>query len=288
MRKSFLLLLFSLFTALMSIAQKVPTEKSLLWQISGKGIKTSYLFGTTHQICKDEFLWTPAMDKALLSSEKVCMEMDMDDPSTMMTVAQGMISKDGKKLSDYFTAEEFELLGNYITENTTYNIDMFQMMKPIALLSLLIESSATCDNITSYEAQIVEKAKEQDKEIVGIESPQEQLAALSALNSDSIKFYLMEAVNGNTQSMEEMAKIIELYKQQDIAGLQDFIESSSASNMGGMNELLPERNKKWIPRIEHMSNDHAIFYAVGAGHLGGKEGVIYLLRKQGYKVEPVF
>jgi uncharacterized protein YbaP (TraB family) len=29
------------------------------------------------------------------------------------------------------------------------------------------------------------------------------------------------------------------------------------------------------------------FFAVGAGHLAGKDGVIHLLRSNGYKVRPV-
>ena len=35
------------------------------------------------------------------------------------------------------------------------------------------------------------------------------------------------------------------------------------------------------------SNVFSIFFAVGAGHLYGKNGVISLLRKEGYTVEPL-
>ena len=287
MKKQMLLFLW-LLAGLTSFAQKAPLEKTLLWKVTGKGLKTSYLFGTTHQICKDEFIWTPAMDAALQASDKVCMEMDMDDPATMMTVAQGMISTDGKKLSDYFTTEEYSELRDYMNEKTKYKLEMFEMMKPIALLSLLIENAATCENVTSYEAEIAEKSKANNKEIVGIELPKEQLDALTSMNSDSIKVYVLKAVRGEESGTEEMVKIIELYKQQDIAGLQSFIENNATSSMGAIEALLPERNKRWIPRIVQKSKAHKVFYAVGAGHLGGKEGVINLLRKQGYKVEPVF
>jgi uncharacterized protein YbaP (TraB family) len=38
--------------------------------------------------------------------------------------------------------------------------------------------------------------------------------------------------------------------------------------------------------INKMSSG-SVFFAVGAGHLGGEEGVIKLLRKSGYQVMPV-
>jgi hypothetical protein len=33
--------------------------------------------------------------------------------------------------------------------------------------------------------------------------------------------------------------------------------------------------------------DKSCFVAVGAGHLGGENGLINLLKKQGYSVEPI-
>jgi uncharacterized protein YbaP (TraB family) len=51
--------------------------------------------------------------------------------------------------------------------------------------------------------------------------------------------------------------------------------------------LLIERNQRWIPVMEKAMNDKASFFAVGAGHLGGPEGVLELLRKRGYRVTPV-
>jgi uncharacterized protein YbaP (TraB family) len=37
-----------------------------------------------------------------------------------------------------------------------------------------------------------------------------------------------------------------------------------------------------------MMREKVTFFAVGAGHLGGKQGVVALLRQAGYKVDAVF
>ena len=54
-----------------------------------------------------------------------------------------------------------------------------------------------------------------------------------------------------------------------------------------MEKLLDERNAKWIPVIEKNIALTPSFIAVGAGHLGGKKGVLNLLRKKGYKLTPI-
>ena len=52
-------------------------------------------------------------------------------------------------------------------------------------------------------------------------------------------------------------------------------------------ELIDKRNIKWTPIIEAAAKEAPSFFAVGAGHLGGKNGVINLLRRKGYSVSPV-
>ena len=52
--------------------------------------------------------------------------------------------------------------------------------------------------------------------------------------------------------------------------------------------MLVNRNKNWIPKLENWMKTKSLFIAVCAGHLAGDEGIINLLRKQGYTVEPVY
>jgi len=50
---------------------------------------------------------------------------------------------------------------------------------------------------------------------------------------------------------------------------------------------LNQRNHKWIPKIGSIASEKSTFFAVGAGHLPGKDGVLTLLRKAGYRVTAV-
>jgi uncharacterized protein len=63
---------------------------------------------------------------------------------------------------------------------------------------------------------------------------------------------------------------------------------NASPDMAGFEDvLLINRNKNWIPVMEKNMLQSGTFFAVGAGHLPGDDGVISLLRKSGYKVVPV-
>jgi hypothetical protein len=51
-------------------------------------------------------------------------------------------------------------------------------------------------------------------------------------------------------------------------------------------QLLDDRNRRWVPKLEAMLKEkHIFFVTVGAGHLTGPKGVPALLRKDGYRID---
>src|SRR5690554_4097430 len=160
-------------------------EKSLLWSISGNGLeKTSYILGTIHLICPDDYFWTEKMQEAFEASEKVAFELDMDDPALSAQVQSGLVLKDGKKLKDFFTDEEYKKLSDFSQENLGMPLDLLQSYKPFALMSLISMKSASCMIPESYEGNIMKIALEADKEILGLETADDQLAIFDAMNPD--------------------------------------------------------------------------------------------------------
>lgn len=55
-----------------------PLEKTLLWKISGNGLtQPSYIFGTIHMICEEDFLWDNRIEQAFNSTEHLVLEVDI-------------------------------------------------------------------------------------------------------------------------------------------------------------------------------------------------------------------
>jgi len=246
----------------------------------------SYLFGTMHIICATDYIWTDSMEKSLANADEVCFEMDMDDPSVMMAVATAMISANGKTIKDYLTDEQYKLLTKYVEDNLHMDMSVLNQMKPVALQMLFSEKVINCDNPVSYEERIMGIAKEEKKNIVGLEEAREQIALLEKMPVDSAIQEIIRSIQSKTETDTEYEKMVMLYKNQDIQGLYRLIKRSKEAGLD-MGDFLDNRNKKWIDRIVDKMDQHSVFFAVGAGHLWGDKGLISLLRKEGYNVEPV-
>ena len=81
--------------------------------------------------------------------------------------------------------------------------------------------------------------------------------------------------------------MLEVYKQKDVAALYKLTTSDGDFGMYER-DLLENRNQKWIKTITTQAETIPTFFAFGAAHLGGNQGIINLLRKEGYSIKPIF
>ncbi|MCD6013272.1 MAG: TraB/GumN family protein [Flavipsychrobacter sp.] len=265
----------------------ITNDKSLLWRVKGKGlVKPSYLFGTIHRICPEDFLWTIKMEENFQKSEKVCFEMDLDDTTVMTEITTGLMSNNGKKLSETLTQEQYNIFEKFIQDSLGLEMSFFDQIKPAAIPGMIIISAGGCEHPISYENRLTSFAKTSNKEILGLETPKEQLELLDQIPIDSVISQLMYTIQNNTEDTVDFKEMMKAYKDQDLPKLSKMMSSIEEPGID-MNAFLVNRNKKWIPRMTNKMNANSIFFAVGAGHLYGKNGVISLLRKDGYTVEPL-
>jgi len=276
-----------LCTLLLSAAISFSQDShSLLWKISGKDIKQpSYLFGTIHLICHDDYVWTPVMQKAFDASDKVAFEMDMDDPELLTKIAAGMSLADTSEEREPFTEDQYKLLVDYfkgmgIPEETV------KTSEPFALLSILYTRILSCNIPESYEGNIMKMAIPKHKEIVGLESVDEQMAVINSMSGDSMSNVVVDMIQHIEAFKVQYKEMLQYYKKQDLPSLYNVL-LETPDYKGDLNILLYNRNAKWIHEITALAKAQPTFIAVGAGHLWGDKGVIALLKQQGYKVEPM-
>ncbi|RME95793.1 MAG: TraB/GumN family protein, partial [Bacteroidetes bacterium] len=99
---------------------------------------------------------------------------------------------------------------------------------------------------------------------------------------------LVQAIEAGREAEEDMMqRMVDLYLDQDIVGMQAMMSEADSGVVGYEEILLLQRNRNWIPVMAELMKQGSVFFAVGAGHLAGDEGVITLLRKAGYQVEAV-
>ena len=129
-------------------------------------------------------------------------------------------------------------------------------------------------------------AKEQNKEIYGLETVEDQMQVFEDIPYESQLDDIIEMLQDGDATQEYYDQMIDTYKAEDLNALikmlNEYYENPEEAKI-----LLDNRNIKWIPKIGEYAKDKSTFFAVGAGHLPGDNGVIKLLKKAGYKVKPV-
>ncbi len=284
-RKLVFIFFFTL-CSMQSIAQRDKTN-TLLWEISGNGLQQpSYLFGTIHMICKEDFLISEIVKQKFNSSKQVYLELDMDDPQLQVTMMQQMQLPDKETLKNKLGESDFKKLDSFLQKEMNMNLVMFDKFKPMMVMSILAQRLLPCAGMESYDMNFAKMATEQKKELLGLEKVEDQLGVFDAI-PDSLEIRsIMNMVNDFESHKKEFSRMSSIYKTQDLDALYQLM-AESPEMMGSQELLLDRRNRNWIPVMESVMKNSTTFFAVGAGHLAGSHGVLELLRKQGYKVKGI-
>ena len=168
------------FVSALLITPQAKAQKqtsSLLWKIEGNGLeKPSYVFGTIHLICPDDFFLSDATKKAVSATEQVVMELDMDDPQLMPKMQQMSMNPEMKNFSEDLPEEQLAVINGFFTKHYGANLTQLGIMKPFALLSMMLLKSMDCSQPASYEQSLVQEAGTHDLEVLGLETVEFQMS----------------------------------------------------------------------------------------------------------------
>lgn len=264
-------------------AQKVPQEKALLWKVSGKDLaKPSYIYGTIHMICKDDFFLSENLKNALKNTEQLVIEADIAAPDMMERMGKAMAIK--TPLSQQFSAADYHSVDSILQANFKIPLKAFDNIQPVVLLSLAAQKSFNCEAPASYETSLITMANEQHKKIDFLEGLEEQMEYLvKSYNNDQI----IEQLKSIDEDKDMTARMVSRYKQQDINALYNEMVKTGRMDTNAIHWMLEVRNGNWANKMPGMMKNKSSLFAVGTAHLAGELGIIYQLRKKGYTVTPV-
>lgn len=279
-----------LFLSQLNFAQKIQ-EKSLLWEISGKNLtKPSYIFGTMHVMCQGDVVLTPEIEKSLQSADQIMMELDMDDPMIMFNMMGATLSKDGITLTEKLGEDLSKKVDAILQERAKISLAMLDNLNLQALSMQLGLLGLSCPMELGYDMLLTQEAQKNGKEIFGLETVEEQLEVLMGQSDEETLKAISFMANNFSEVEKELMTMVETYKARDVQKLYDIVFESYKDPkypQVKLEELLDNRNKNWIPILENAMKNKSLFIAVGAAHLAGENGVINLLRKQGYTVKAI-
>lgn len=266
-------------------AQPVKSS-SLLWEIRGNGIeRPSYIFGTFHLMCKGDFAVTDKLGDRISAASRFYGELKMDDPGMQMKMMKLMIMPE-RSLKSMIADSDYERVNSRFTNISGVPFTLMDHMRPFLAASLLAIKSTPCEDVVQPETEMMNYATGKKLQVLGLETVEEQLAAIDREPLDSQVADLVRTVLNFDSVKNASVQLLNVYKKRNIDTLYSFMKKTGISEDMEL-ALLNERNRKWVPLIEKAMHEQPSFFAVGAGHLGGPAGVINLLRKRGYNVRPI-
>lgn len=281
----FCLSVFCFFSAEIS-AQKKDSYKSLLWKISRYDLThESYLFGTMHAKEKAIFNFSENFNKAFNNAETFAMEIALE--SDMYTgIFNMMMADENYNIHNYLSNAEYAKLDNWLKKEYGFKLKMFEKIKPIFLYVMTNKASMGMRNEPFLDEYLAREAEAKGKEVVGLETMEEQVAALDNISLEEQFKMILQSIDHQKKEEKAFEKLLKTYMKQDLDKMLKLIQESSISEVS-YKKLINERNITMTQRILPLLKEKSTFVAVGAGHLPGEQGIVNLLRKQGYAVEPI-
>ena len=278
-------LLFLLLISFAGFCQQKPLPKTLLWRISGNGLQEpSYLYGTLHLTDKQLFNFGDSLYYAMENTDGFAIEVHPDSAavalmngdfdrsslrpvneilsdSDLQMLAKKMEKKLGKKASDITEKDLIDYRDNWIQREMFYGKNKMSVF---------------------MDAYLYASARDMGKWVGGIEDVEDQVRAIETLDATSVKAIIEQ----ETLPITYLDRMKQVYMNQDLDGIENFIKKNASEEFE--DNVLIKRNGKMAWRMDSLSHVRSSFFAVGAAHLPGDSGLINLLTRKGFLLEPVF
>ncbi|HEV3327722.1 MAG TPA: TraB/GumN family protein, partial [Puia sp.] len=193
-------------------------------------------------------------------------------------------------LSDLLKPKDYARVKDYFTKHASMlPFGMLERFKPMLISGLIEEQGLGCQTTDGVELQIMKALKEQEpkKPINGLETAAFQAGLFDSIPYEKQAKELVDYLDSMDENKKITQQLAALYTSQDLDGIQALSDKDDPEMSGYMDLLLYNRNKKWAKELDGLLRSKSLLIAVGAGHLPGQQGVIELLRKEGYTVDPV-
>ncbi len=289
------------YDSVLAQAKKVSNGEAVFWRIDREGTKSSYLLGTAHVTDPRVTLLSDITRNAVLGAAVVALEVeeiaDEEKRAHASTLyRQNLDLPPGQTLWDFIPDSKESLIQNH-PNMTPEIIKRISGYRPWAVTGIVddlpCEQARRDAGIKLFDEALAELAVRNNIPVVGLETIEEFFERLENMPYDLQVEELLNAAELEIDAEDGYETIISLYSQRLIAAVDPL-----ASGYGPPEELdmkltkflddeMTERNRTMMRRAEDLLAKGNAFFAVGALHLPGKQGLVELIRGAGYKVVPL-
>ena len=259
-----------------------------LWQVSDADT-TIYLFGTIHLLPANYQWRTPKFDRAMASSQELVVEtiVDEKDPTKLMSALTSLAfnSRNLPPLQSRVPPARRAALAEAVKKSGMPMQALDRMETWAAAFILLGNKFREIGLSGGVEGVLRSDFSTKGKRVGELESNVEQLTFFDRLPEDAQRSLLEGAIEETKDMDTYFSGMLRSWSRGDVHGIARTFDRDLSSSPELQKALIKQRNANWSKWIEHrMGRPGAVMVAVGAGHLAGKDSVLELLQKGGYKI----
>lgn len=249
-----------------------------------------YLCGTIHLLRRSDYPLPQVYEQAYADSQRLVFELPPSEARDAQLAAKMQAAgnyPEGQALSDTIQEASWKALNTW-AGNRGLNAGTFNTMRPwlVALMISATEYAALGADPERGVDRLFEKRSARDgKPGEGLETVDFQIGLFTAL-SESQQQELLEQTLAEVKTLAtQYEKMIDSWKAGDADALHQMLFEEAEKYPDLLDRFLTQRNARWLSRLEqYLAGKEHVMVLVGGGHMGGKGGVIDLLRKRGYPV----
>jgi glycerophosphoryl diester phosphodiesterase len=260
-----------------------------LWEVRGER-NTVYLLGSVHMLTAADGALPDEMNEAYARSETLVMELDLNDAgleSSLGSMVDATMLPEDRSLSEILGSQ---LYAEFMARAAPLGIEpaLAERLQPwfaALLLEQLTLAGSGLAADSGVDMQLAHRAQLDHKPIIALETAAEQLGYFSQLTQAQQVDFLRTTLHELDDEGSETATMVRAWRQGDVSELERLMREDAAKSPELYRVLTTERNRRWLPRIGgflHARENYLV--VVGALHLVGHDGLVELLRQQGYSV----
>jgi len=266
-----------------------PRQVGILWQVDTGRAEPSWILGTVHSDDPRVLALPAPVRRAFARARSFTAEVALD-PGAALALMGRMALPEGERLSRMLDAATWQGVKRHMGARG-YPEPVVDRLKPwsVALtLSLPRPRSGMFLDMKLYMDAVAA-----GKAVGGLETVDEQASYLDDLPRATQIAMLEAALAEQDRLPRLLEQIIDAWLKRDLNALERLSERQLRGQPAAVAQvfrqrLLRQRNRLMVERMAPRLAEGRAFIAVGALHLPGREGVLELLRRKGYRVTAVY
>jgi uncharacterized protein YbaP (TraB family) len=270
---------------------------SCVWRVTNTP-QPCYLVGAVHSLSASDYRLPEPYYQALRDSRRLVFEMNPQLADEFgKKFARAATYPKGDDIRRHVHAKTWQILevnfknaslfGREIQIGDTYLPYGMIQLRPWAIADIFygIPGYSDVHHCLGVDSYFVRHGRH-SKELAGLETVDEHVAVMGGMNDEESEIMLLETIVFRDKKRLESNVTRSAWHRGDTRMIWSIEQHYRQLNPTAEAKLLDRRNLKWLPKIRaEFSSGKPVSIVVGAAHMLGKNGLVALLERNGYKLE---